>query len=70
MMSHHFAKFGDRRRCGNGDTTFLVVEEENSKCWLKSSLLLISKAHDMPFSHTKSLKLDMAICYAILIVQY
>ena len=70
MMSHHFAKFGDRRRCSNGDTTFFMVEEENSKCWLKSPLLLISKAHDMPFSHTKFLNLDMAICYAILIVQY
>ena len=30
MVSHHPAKFGDRRHCCSGDM-FLVAEEENSR---------------------------------------
>ena len=57
MVSHDSAKFGDHRYCGSGDITFLVAEEENSKCSRFNPLLLfnppllfISKGHD--WKHT------------------
>ena len=31
MVSHHPAKLGDYRHCGNGDLTFVVVEGQDSK---------------------------------------
>ena len=54
MASHHPAKFGDHRHCGNGDIMFLIAEEQNSRCsrfnpplLLIPSLLFISKGHGL-----------------------
>ena len=53
MVSHHPAKFGDRRHCGSGDM-FLVAEEENSRCFrfnppllFNPPILFISKGHGL-----------------------
>ena len=48
MVSHHAAKFGGLRHCYGGDTTFLVVEEQDFTCCpLDLALLFISKAHGL-----------------------
>ena len=56
MVSYHPTKFSNYRHCGSGDV-FLVVEEEDPT-WsrLKPTLLFISKAHDMPCSHTQNFR--------------
>ena len=41
MISHHPAKFGDHRHCGNGDIMLLVAEQENPLS--KSSGCLFSR---------------------------
>ena len=56
MVSHHPAKCGGHRHCGSGDM-FLVVKGQDSICpRLNLSLLFISKAHDMPCSHTRNFR--------------
>ena len=54
MVSHHPAKFGDHRHCGSGDITFLLAEEESSRCsrynlplLFNPPLLFISKGHGL-----------------------
>ena len=47
MVSHHPAKFGDHRYCGNEDM-FLVAEEENCRCSrFNPPLLFISTKHGL-----------------------
>lgn len=46
MISKHHVTFGGHRRSGSGDTMFLMVEEQDSKCFhLNLRELFISKAH-------------------------
>ena len=46
MISNHHVTFGGHRRSGSGDTMFLMVEEQDSKCvHLNLRELFISKAH-------------------------
>ena len=48
LLSYHLAKFGGHRHYGKEDLMFLVVEEEDSRCSLfNTSLLVISKGHSM-----------------------
>ena len=61
MVSHHPAKFGGHRHCGNGDM-FVVVEGQNSTCpRLDPPLLFISIAHGMLCSLTKFQDVDTII---------
>ena len=55
MVSHHPAKFCSHWRCGSGDMMFLVVGgQDSTSSRFNPPLLFISKAHDMPCTHTKS----------------
>ena len=47
VVSHHHAKFGGYRSCGSGD--MLLVVEENDSRWshFNTSLLSISKRHEL-----------------------
>ena len=57
MVSLHPAKFGGHRHCGSGDMIFVEVEKQDSiRPRLNPPLLLISKAHGMPCSHTQNFK--------------
>ena len=48
MVIHHPVKFGWHRYCGSGDLTFLVAEEDNSRCRrFNRPLLRISKGHGL-----------------------
>ena len=40
MVRHHPVKFGGHRHCGSGDIMFLVVEEQDSTCLLKSTITI------------------------------
>ena len=40
MVSHNSAKFGARRHSVNGDIAFLLVEEQDSTCSLKSAIIV------------------------------
>ena len=44
--SHQLAKFGGHRHCGSGNM-FLVVEEQDSTCSLKSAITVFSQVHNM-----------------------
>ena len=58
MVSCHSAKFGGHKQCGSGDTTFLVVEKQDSTCSCLNPpllpLLFISKAHGMLYLHKRN----------------
>ena len=57
MVSHNPAKFGGHRHCGSGNMMFVVDEGQDYTCpRLDSPLLFISKAHDMPCSHTRNFR--------------
>lgn len=47
MVSHHLAKSAGHVQSGSGDLVFLVVEEQDFTCLLKSAITLITKAHGM-----------------------
>ena len=38
MVSEHPARFDVHKHCGSGDITFVVVEEQDSTCSLKSAI--------------------------------
>ena len=44
MFSHHPAKFGDIRHRSSGDM-FLMVEEQDFTCLLKSAITVLSWKH-------------------------
>ena len=65
MVSHHPAKFGNHRHCDSKDM-FVVVEGQDSTCpHLDSSLLFISKAHDMPCLQTQFQDVDTINCRCV-----
>ena len=45
MFSHHPAKFGDIRHRSSGDIMFLMVEEQDFTCLLKSAITLLYWKH-------------------------
>ena len=48
MVSHHPAKFGGYRHCGNGDMMVLVVEGQDSTCpHFNQPLLFMSIVHGL-----------------------
>ena len=59
MLSHHPAKIGGHRYCGREDIMFIGDEGQDFTCpRLDRSLLCISKAHDMPCSHTRNFRTE------------
>ena len=57
MISHHPAKSGKHSGCCNADMMLAVVEGKDSACpHLDPPLLFISKAYDMPCSHTRNFR--------------
>ena len=53
MSSHYPDKFGGHRHCGSGDMLLVVGGKDSTRPHFNLLLLLISKSHDLPCSHTK-----------------
>ena len=59
MVRNYSSTFGGDRHFGSRDMVLLVIKGQDFSCrCLNSLLLLISKAHDMPCSHTKFQDVD------------
>ena len=73
-LSHHISKFSGFRHCLSGDIMFLVVEVQDSTCFLISIIIIFSKAHDISYYkpnifHTKTLvstKINMVLVIRLL----
>ena len=53
MASHHPVKFSDHVQSDSGNMMLFKIEEQNSTLSrFNLSLLFISRAHGMPWSHT------------------
>ena len=72
QVSHHPAHFGDDKRCNSGDITFLVVQEQDSTCALKSAILMFyfCRTRYVMLSHTIFQTVEMIIAMPCLYVRY
>lgn len=68
QVSHHPAHFGDDKRCNSGDITFLVVQEQDSTCALKSAILIFyfCRTRYVMLSHTIFQTVEMIIAMSCL----
>ena len=58
MVSHHPAKLpSGHSASGTRDIKVLVVEDEDFTCLLTSNISIFSKAHGMPYSHARNVRL-------------
>ena len=77
-LSHHISKFSGFRHCLSGDIMFLVVEVQDSTCFLISIIIIFSKAHDISYYkpnifHTKTLvstKINLVLVIRLWITIY
>ena len=52
-VKYYTVKFHSHRHCGGGDMS-LVVEEQESTCWLSFTITIFSKVHGISCSHTQN----------------